>query len=159
MQYRVGSWPVARFCPPVIGELDVRYLTYIPPLVNFFHRCMQQTAPRPFLFIDQGDLPWPPAVFTRGLQPHTTLSMGITINSGQWRHLGIALARRILQGIGCQLHGVAETWDWCALRAGSGSDSDTDIPGSRRPTWKSPGPRLKVTPFITFRLRILRRWA
>jgi hypothetical protein len=107
-----------------VGELTVRYLIYIPPLVNFFHSRMQQAPPHAFLFTDQGDLPWKTDVFTRCLQRHTTLTMGCAINSRQWCYIAIAFDRRIPQGIGCQLYGVSESWGQGALRAVSASDSD-----------------------------------
>lgn len=60
MQWRFGTRPTARFLPPVLSELIVHYLIYVPPLIRFFHHCVQSPIPRPFLFIEEGDLPWEP---------------------------------------------------------------------------------------------------
>lgn len=49
-QWRVGNRPIARFLPPGLGDLLVRYLIYVPPLLRFFYRCMQSPTPRGFLF-------------------------------------------------------------------------------------------------------------
>ena len=53
-QWRVGTRPVARFLPPAVGEVLVRYLIYVPPLLRFFHHCLQTPPPRGFLWADGG---------------------------------------------------------------------------------------------------------
>ena len=40
-EWKVGTRPVARVLPSAVGELLIRYLIYIPPLLRFFGHCMQ----------------------------------------------------------------------------------------------------------------------
>ena len=52
-QWRIGTRPVARFLPPRVGNLLVRYLIYIPSFLQFLYHCMQYAPCRGFLFADE----------------------------------------------------------------------------------------------------------
>jgi hypothetical protein len=102
-----------------IQHLAVRYLIYIPSLVNFIRDRMQQASPRAFLFPDQGDLPWHPDMLTRCLQRHTMLQMGCAANARQWRQIAVALDPRGDAGL-CthQYNKIPKTWLWILLNEG-----------------------------------------
>lgn len=52
--------------------------------------------------------------------------MGSQISPRQWRHIAIALDRRILQGIGCQIHCVPVSWGQHVTKNHGDVDADSD---------------------------------
>ena len=135
-EWRVGTRPVARVLPSAVGELLIRYLIYIPPLVRFFGHCMQtgtkdrmqSTRTGGFLFSDIEAI-WEPNQLGNVIKRHSARLLGFSINVRQWRHIAIALDRRILLGVGCQTYGVSAQWGQRQLHAVDGSDSEIDDPG------------------------------
>ena len=122
-QWRVGTRPVARFLPPSIGNLVVRYLIYIPPVVQLFSHCMQLPIPRGALFrAEQGV--WSPARLSAAMKLYTRRLLGSPIKISQWRHIAVALDRRLLQGITCQIYNFNP--DAPAVNDNADSDSDQD---------------------------------
>ncbi|KAL9606927.1 MAG: hypothetical protein Q9167_008106, partial [Letrouitia subvulpina] len=124
-QWRVGTRPVARFLAPAVGDLLVRYLIYIPPFIRFLHDCMHFPPPRGFLFGDQNGI-WPPDRLGTQIKSISSRLLGFTITSRQWRHIAIALDRRLNAGRSCKLYGVSQQWDQQALHAPERSDSELD---------------------------------
>jgi len=104
-QWRVGSRPVARFLPPYLGNVLVRYLIYIPPILRFLDHCSQASPPRGLLF-STGEVVWHPDRLSAAMTSLTRQTMGVPVRYRQWRHIAIALDRRLLQGVGCQAYGV-----------------------------------------------------
>ena len=104
-QWRVGSRPVARFLPPYLGNILVRYLIYVPPILRFFYYCMQTPCPRGSLF-SAGEDVWRPNRLSAAMKLHTKRVLGFPIRYRQWRHMAIALDRRLLQGVGCQVYHI-----------------------------------------------------
>ena len=125
-QHRVGARPLARFLPPSVGELLVRYIIYVPRFLGFLHCCLRQAPPTAFLFCE-GDVPWEGQRLTRCLREQTTLRLGQGIVPQQWRHMAIALDRRVLQGVGCRAHGVVQAME---TENGGGEDwSGSELEG------------------------------
>ena len=104
-QWRVGSHPIARFLLPYLGNIVVRYLIYIPLVLRFFHHCMRSSYPRGFLF-SIGEDTWHPERLSATIKSHTKRTLGFSIRHCQWRHIAIALDRRLLQEVGCQVYGI-----------------------------------------------------
>ena len=123
-QWRVGSRPVARFLAPCLGDVLIRYLIYVPPVLRFFSHCMQSQCPRGFLF-SSGEGVWPPTRLSAATKLHTKRVLGFPIRLRQWRHIAIALDRRFLQGVACQVYNIsADRRD----DQDNTSDSDLDLP-------------------------------
>lgn len=139
-QWRIGFRPTARVLPPRVGELLVRYLIYVPPFLRFLNSCMQRQTARGFLF-SEAEAVWPPDRFGRYVKRQMTATLGFPINTRQWRHIAIALDRRILQGFGSRTYGISPAWGQKHLHAVENSDSEideqnstqaTDTPGANR---------------------------
>ena len=126
-QWKVGSRPIARFLPPTLGQLLLQYLILIPPFLRMLEHCMQQGSSRGFLFCE-GDIVWSPDHLTRAVQGGCMKTLGFEIGPRQWRHMAIALDRRLLQGAACSLYGISETW---GQQATDGSDSEADFAGTQ----------------------------
>ena len=124
-QWRVGSRPVARFLPPYLGNILVRYLIYTPPVIRFFHYCMRSSYPRGFLFSTSEDT-WHPERLSAAIKSHTKRTLGFSIRHRQWRHIAIALDRRLLQGVGCQVYGIASD-----LRGNPEDTLDSNLDGDQ----------------------------
>ncbi|KAL8689011.1 MAG: hypothetical protein Q9218_005217, partial [Villophora microphyllina] len=124
-QWRIGTRPIARFLPERIGDLLVRYLIYIPSFLRFLYHCMQYVPCKGCLFCDH-DGTWPPARFGSQLKSQSTRLLGFPISSRQWRHIAIALDRRLYAGRACKVYGVIQQWDRRALHAVDQSDSEID---------------------------------
>ena len=122
-QWRVGTRPVARFLPPVVGRLLVRYLVLVPSFVQFLHRCMGTGPLHAFLFSD-GEEPWGGSVLAEGLKQQTRLLLGQQVSSRPWRHIAIAIDRRVLQGLGCQVYGVSKEFGLHAEEVDEDEDRD-----------------------------------
>ncbi len=120
-QWRVGSRPVARFLPPSIGDLVIRYLIYVVPVIHLFTHCMQSPVPRGALFREEQGL-WSPAQLSTAVKLHTRRLLGFSLKISQWRHIAIALDRRLLQGVACQVYNI----DPDAQAIGNEDDSDSD---------------------------------
>jgi len=132
-QWRVGTRPIARFLPPCIGDLVVRYLIYVPSVLSFFNHCMQRSIPRGFLFAEETQ-PWTPRQLSTATKTLTRRLLGIPIYLRVWRHIAIAIDRRLLQGISGQVYGI--TPDDMAQDHYDDSDSDQDdwsYPSRSRP--------------------------
>ena len=84
----------------------MRYLIYTPPVIRFFHHCMRSSYPRGFLF-STGEDTWHPERLSAAIKSHTKRTLGFSIRHRQWRHIAIALDRRLLQGVGYQVYGIA----------------------------------------------------
>ena len=125
-QWRVGSRPVARFLPPYLGNVLVRYLIYIPPVLRFLDHCSQAAPPRGLLF-STGEVVWHPDRLSAAMTSLTRQTMGISVRYRQWRHMAIALDRRLLQGVGCQAHGVDTD-----PRGNPDDSSDSDLDADHR---------------------------
>ena len=121
-QWRVGNRPVARFLPPCLGDLLVRYLIYVPPVLQFFSYCMQSQYPRGFLF-STGNGVWSPDQVSAAMKLHTNRVLGVGIRHRQWRHIAIALDRRFFQGVAARVYNLSS--DLQGQQEGT-SDSDLD---------------------------------
>lgn len=62
-QWRIGTRPVARFLPPRVGNLLVRYLIYFPSFLRFLYHCMQYAPCRGFLLAHEHGI-WRPDRFS-----------------------------------------------------------------------------------------------
>ncbi|KAL2036412.1 hypothetical protein N7G274_010874 [Stereocaulon virgatum] len=120
-QWRVGSRPIARFLPPSVGDLVIRYLIYVIPVVNLFTHCMRSPIPRGALFREGQGL-WLPAQLSTAVKLHTRRLLGFPLKISQWRHIAIALDRRLLQGVACQVYNINPD----AQVIGNEDDSDSD---------------------------------
>lgn len=107
-QWRIGTRPIARILPHAVGDLVVMYLIYIPRWLNFLFHCMQRTELQGFLFANGQGL-WSPDHLSRIVKETLNAELGFPMSTRQWRHIAIAIDRRLMQGIGCQTYGVAET--------------------------------------------------
>lgn len=125
-QWRIGTRPIARFLPFILGHLLTKYLIYVPPFIQFLQDCVQPSAcNRGFLFWEN-DSPWSVDRFGR---LHKTLSfqhMNCHMNTRDYRHIAIALERRLLNGETCHLHGISQHFETRALHATESSDSEHD---------------------------------
>ena len=128
-QWRIGTRPTARFLPPAVGELLVRYLIYVPAFVRFLVNCTQQVTPPNTLF-SEAHSTWTADQVSNCVAHQTSLVLGQRITTRQWRHMAIALDRRILQQRSSRLHGVSHRWGHKPLRAGEDSGSDWDLHSS-----------------------------
>ena len=65
-QWRVGSRPVARFLPPLVGQLLIRYLVYIPPFLRLLRHGANfpPSLTRGLLFADEDGM-WSPKSLAR----------------------------------------------------------------------------------------------
>ena len=122
-QWRVGSRPVARFLPPYLGNIFVRYLIYTPPVLRFLDHCSQAPLPRGLLF-SAGGVVWHPDRLSTAIKSLTRRTMGVSVRYRQWRHMAIALDRRLLQGVGCQVYGTVTD---PRENPDDSSDSDLDV--------------------------------
>ncbi|KAL2040046.1 hypothetical protein N7G274_007449 [Stereocaulon virgatum] len=104
-QWRGGSRPIARFLPPRVGDLVIRDLIYVIPVVNLFTHCMRSPIPRGALFREEQGL-WLPAQLSTAVKLHTRRLLGFPLKISQWRHIAIALDRRLLQGVACQVYNI-----------------------------------------------------
>ncbi len=94
-QWRVGSRLVTRFLPPSIGDLVIRYLIYVVPVIHLFTHYMQSSVPRGALFREEQG-PWSPAQLSTAVKLHTRRLLGFSLKISQWRHIAIAPDRRLL---------------------------------------------------------------
>ncbi|KAL8794984.1 MAG: hypothetical protein Q9182_007576, partial [Xanthomendoza sp. 2 TL-2023] len=124
-QWRIGTRPVARFLPPRLGNLLVRYLVYVPSFLRFLYRCTQRESYGGFLFSDEDGV-WSPNQFGNQVKRQSTRLLGFQITSRQWRHISIALDRRLHASRACKVYGVIQQWDRRALHAMDQSDSELD---------------------------------
>ncbi len=122
-QWRVGARPVARFLPPTVGDIVVRYLTYVLPVIHLFSHCMQLPLPRGFLFRGEQGI-WSPEQLSATMKLYTRRLLGTSIRIRQWRHIAIALDRRLLQGVACQVYNIDPNAQ--AVNHEDDSDSDRD---------------------------------
>jgi len=94
---------------------------------------MQRSIPRGFLFAEETQ-PWTPRQLSTATKTLTRRLLGIPIYLRVWRHIAIALDRRLLQGISGQVYGI--TPDDMAQDYHNDSDSDQDdcsYPSGLRP--------------------------
>ena len=84
----------------------MRYLIYTPPVIRFFYHYIRSSYPRGFLFSTSEDI-WHPERLSAAIKSHTKRTLGFSIRHRQWRHIAIALDRRLLQGVGCQVYDIA----------------------------------------------------
>lgn len=124
-EWRVGTRPTARFLPPAVGDLYVRYVIYVLSFRRFLHSCMQLPLTRGLLFSTSGS-GWTGDQIGACIKRWTTLLLQDPITSRQWRHVAIALDRRLLRGVGCRTYGVSPKWGQRALHAVEASDSELD---------------------------------
>ena len=132
-QWRVGSRPVARFLPPKVGFLLVQYLILVFPFLRFLYSCMQKPPHQAFLFSNGGETPWNAQHFTIVLKRQVKLRLGFTISPREWRHIAIALDRRALQGVGCQVYNVSDGYGLHAVSREDdeeGADEDSEYENS-----------------------------
>ena len=127
-QWRVGTRPVARFLPAAVGELLVRYLIYVPRFLQFLYKTVNIPLAGAALFCD-GATVWTPEVMGSIIQRQTRGQLGIAISTRQWRHIAIALDRRLLQGSGSSLMGISDKWGQQTSNL-VGSDSEVDAPAA-----------------------------
>ena len=122
-QWRVGSRPCARALPVCVGEPLIHYLIYVTPVLGLFSHCMRYPVPSGALFReDQGT--WAPEQLSAAIKLHTQRLLGDSIKVSQWRHIAIALDRRLLQGIACQVYNVNPDAQTAPDEDGSDSDQD-----------------------------------
>ena len=124
-QWKIGTRPVARFLPPKVGSLLIHYLLYIPPVLAFFSHCMQWPYRHGLLFSSQGTV-WAPDKFSGSLKYQTGRILGDQIKPRQWRHIAIAMDRRLLQAVGCQTYQISREQALPHVRDSEDSDSDLD---------------------------------
>lgn len=122
-RWRVGTRPIARFLPPSVGDLVVRYLIYVVPVVHLFGRCMQYPLPRGALFRTEQGI-WTSSQLSAAVKLHSQRLLGLPIKISQWRHIAIALDRRLLQGVACQVYHIDP--DSQMVNDNADSDSDPD---------------------------------
>ena len=125
-QWLIGTRPTARFLPSAVGELLVRYLIYVPSFLRFLMDCTQQSSLGNTLFSEAGST-WTAQQVSSCFKHQTSLVLGQSITTRQWRHMAIALDRRILQQAGCRLHRVSRRWGHKPLHAEEDSGSDWDF--------------------------------
>ncbi len=124
-EWRIGTRPTARFLPPAVSDLFVRYVIYVLPFRRFLHHCMQLPPTRGLLFSTPGSA-WTADQIGTYIKRSTTLLLGDPINSRQWRYIAITLDRRLLRGVGCSTYGVSSKWGQRASHAVEASDSELD---------------------------------
>ena len=102
----------------------------MPPLLRFFYHCLQTPSSRGFFWADGGTA-WSPDQLASCVKRHTAATLGFSINMRQWRHIAIALDRRLLLEAGCRIYKVFTQWERRALQAvdedGFGSEPDFDV--------------------------------
>ena len=117
--------PIARIPHLAVSELLVRYLIYVPPFMRFLNHSMKKPTNRGFLFCDEERV-WSPDKLGDALKRQSTLAFGMIINTRQWRHMSIALDRRLCLGIGCKAYGISQDFEKRGLRAEDNEDSSLD---------------------------------
>ncbi len=122
---RIGTRPIARFLHPAVAELLVRYLIYVPVFVRFLGHCMQYPLNRGYLFCER-DRVWTADRFGDVLKRQSACLLGFPVSSQAWRHILIAIDRRLLQGFGCKQYEVSQHFERKALHADGVSDSELD---------------------------------
>ncbi len=122
MQHHIGTQLITHFLLPMMGNLLIQYLIYILSFVRFLQHCMQKPHPQGFLF-SEGETAWNSQRFGQAVISLTRRFLGMALTTRQWRHIAIALDRRILGGDGCRAHGVTEKPFQPGLHAGA-DDSD-----------------------------------
>jgi hypothetical protein len=127
-QRLVGTRPVARFLAPAVGELLLQYLIYVPGFVDFLQFAMKRPVSRGYLFADESGDPWQPRAVRDCLGRHTRRVLGVAITFSRWRHMIIAVDRRILRGTGCTVHQVDKRWPTRSV--GDADDTDDEMEGA-----------------------------
>lgn len=126
-QWRIGTRSVARFLPAEVGELLVRYLIYVPFFVRFLHRCMQSSFNPRFLFWEH-DRVWSTDKMSTLHKRHTSQLLSHIIRTRDYRHIAVALDRRLMRAKACHLLGVSSSFALKrqGLHADNLSDSGLD---------------------------------
>ena len=124
-KWRIGTRPIARFLPPVVGNLLIRYLIYIPSFIRFLYSCMQYPPCKGYLFSDEHGV-WSSDRLGNYVKRHSARLLGFQITTRNWRHIAIAIDRRMYAGRACKVYGVSQHWDRRALHAVDHSDSELD---------------------------------
>lgn len=126
-QRAVGTKPIARFLAPAVAELLVRYLIYVTPFVRFLSRCIALPPPRGNLFSDVKNQLWNGEMMRDCLRRQTQRVLGIPLLFLRYRHMAIAMDRRLLQGVGCRAYGIRQDWhSWRPTEAEDNTDNDQD---------------------------------
>lgn len=81
-QWRIGTRPTARFLPPAVGELLVRYLIYVPSFLRFLMNCTQQMPLTNTLF-SKGNSTWTADQVSSCVKHQTSLVLGQRITTRQ----------------------------------------------------------------------------
>ena len=109
-QRLVGTKPVARFLAPAVGEILVRYLIFARPFVRFLGHCKELPAPRGHVFLDAENQLWQASRMRDCMGRQTKRVLGVPLLFLRYRHMAIAMDRRLLQGIGCKGYGIRQDW-------------------------------------------------
>ncbi|KAL8688231.1 MAG: hypothetical protein Q9218_005804 [Villophora microphyllina] len=132
-QWRVGNRPVARFLPPCVGDLVVRYLIYVSSVTTLFYHCMQMAEPHGYLFADENG-PWAPRQLSAAVKSSARRHLNVSVGIAQWRHMAIALDRRLLQGVSCRVYSITPDEQIRDREDDSDSDRDDNV----RPSYIGP---------------------
>ena len=138
-EWRIGTRPIARFLSPAVGHLLVRYLTLVPRFVRFLQSCMQSSPNPGFLFWDQ-DHVWTADQFGTQHKRQSALVLSTIMTTRDYRHIAIAVDRRLLRGEASKLYGVRQNFEQRSLQAGNLSDSELDVPFGEDTTHALPDP-------------------
>ena len=108
LQWRVGTRLIAQSHLQAVGELLVRYLIYVPPFARFLNHRMEHQTDCSYLFC-KADSVWSVNRLGDSIKRKTRAILGFTISTRQWRHIAIALDRRILLRVGCRTYEILTT--------------------------------------------------
>lgn len=143
-EWRIGTRPIARFLSPAVGHLLVRYLIYVPRFVRFLQSCTQSVSNPGFLFWDR-DHVWSADQFGTQHKRQSALVLSTIMTTRDYRHIAIAVDRRLLHGEASKLYGVRQNFEQRSLHAGNLSDSELDAPFGGGELADAPqGPRVKL---------------
>lgn len=121
-QHKVGTKPVARFLAPAVGEILVRYLILALPFARFLGHCKGLPPRRGNLFLDAENQLWGASKMRDCLARQTRRVLGVPLPFARYRHMAIAMDRRLLQGVGCKAYGIRQN----SRRRQTDHDTDDD---------------------------------
>jgi len=125
-QWRVGNRPVERFLPPIVGDLLVYYFICVTPFVQWVNSSIGEPGLQGYLFSRGGATPWSPDMISDCMQRQTVLRFGLSVSTRQWRHIAIAIDRRMLGSTACRAYRIKEHFGRQQVRDPVRDDSDLD---------------------------------